>query len=101
MDVIYSVSELKKTLTPVFEKYGVKSAILFGSYAKGSATTRSDVDLLVDSGLRGMAFFGLLESVATTLDVPVDMIDVTQIEKNSEIDREIQRNGVRIFGQQG
>ena len=99
MDAIYSIGELRKTLQPVFEQYGVKSAILFGSYAKGNASTRSDVDLLVDSGLRGMAFFGLLESVVSTLSVPVDMIDVTQVEKNSEIDREIQRTGVRIFGQ--
>ena len=95
---IYSVSELKSTLRPVFEQYGVRSAVLFGSYAKGKASARSDVDLLVDSGLRGLAFFGLLEGVASALSVPVDMIDVTQIEKDSEIEREIRKSGVRIFG---
>ena len=98
MDAIYSVNELRNTLRPVFEQYGVRSAVLFGSYAKGKASTRSDVDLLVDSGLRGLAFFGLLEGVSSALTVPVDMIDVTQIEKDSEIDREIRRSGVRIFG---
>ena len=98
MDVVYSVNELKNTLRPVFEQYGVRSAVLFGSYAKGKASTRSDVDLLVDSGLRGLAFFGLLEGVSSALAVPVDMIDVTQIEKDSEIDREIRKSGVRIFG---
>ena len=98
MDAIYSVNELKNTLRPVFEQYGVRSAVLFGSYAKGKASTRSDVDLLVDSGLRGLAFFGLLEGVSSALTVPVDMIDVTQIEKDSEIDREIRKSGVRIFG---
>lgn len=99
MDGIYSVNELKSALRPVFERYGVKSAILFGSYAKGRADARSDVDLLVDSGLRGMAFFGLLEGVASVLTVPVDMIDVTQVERGSEIDREIRGSGVQIFGQ--
>ena len=98
MDAIYSVNELKNTLRPVFEQYGVRRAVLFGSYAKGKASTRSDVDLLVDSGLRGLAFFGLLEGVSSALTVPVDMIDVTQIEKDSEIDREIRKSGVRIFG---
>ena len=98
MDAIYSVNELQNTLRPVFEQFGVRSAVLFGSYAKGKASTRSDVDLLVDSGLRGLAFFGLLEGVSSALTVPVDMIDVTQIEKDSEIDREIRRSGVRIFG---
>lgn len=99
MDAVYSVSELKSTLRPVFEQYGVKSAVLFGSYAKGQAGAQSDVDLLVDSGLRGLAFFGLLEGVASALTVPVDLIDVTQIETDSEFEREIRKSGVRIFGQ--
>lgn len=99
MNGIYSVNELKNTLRPVFEQYGVRSAILFGSYAKGRADARSDVDLLVDSGLRGMAFYGLLEGVVSALTVPVDLIDVTQIEKDSAIDREIHKSGVQIFGQ--
>ena len=99
MSRIYTVSELRDTLNPVFAQHGVRSAVLFGSYSKGQATERSDVDLLVDSGLRGLAFFGLLESVVTALDVPVDMIDVTQLERGSLIDREIRKSGVQIYGQ--
>ena len=99
MSRIYTVSELRDTLNPVFAQYGVRSAVLFGSYSKGQATERSDVDLLVDSGLRGLAFFGLLESVVTALDVPVDMIDVMQLERGSLIDREIRKSGVQIYGQ--
>ena len=49
------------------------------------ATARSDVDLLVDSGLRGLAFFGLLEQVTEALDTPVDLIDVSQVETGSEM----------------
>ena len=52
----YSTESLRQVLTPLFKKYGVKSAVLFASYAKGCATAKSDVNLLVDSGLRGMAF---------------------------------------------
>ena len=78
---------------------GVKRAVLFGSYAEGVATPRSDVDLVVDSGLRGLAFFGLLESVATALDTPVDLIDVSQIERGSRIDKEVAQSGVKIFEQ--
>ena len=61
MDDVYTTGELKTILDPVFRKFGVRSAVLFGSYAKGSANPSSDVDLLVDSGLRGLRFFGLLE----------------------------------------
>ena len=99
MDKVYTIPELKTILSPVFAEHGVKRAVLFGSYAKGSATPRSDVDLVVDSGLRGLAFFGLLESVATALDAPVDLIDVSQIEHGSRIDREVEQSGVKIFEQ--
>ena len=99
MDKVYTIPELKTILSPVFAEHGVKRAVLFGSYAKGSATPRSDVDLVVDSGLRGLAFFGLLESVATALDTPVDLIDVSQIERGSRNDREVAQSGVKIFEQ--
>lgn len=101
MERVYSISELRTILTPIFAAHGVKSAILFGSYAKGSATTRSDVDLLVDSGLRGLAFYGLLDSVASALDTPVDLIDTSQIEQGSRIEQELSKSGVSIFEQQG
>ena len=48
---IYSIDELQTCLIPVFQQYGVKKAVLFGSYGKGTATASSDVDLMVDSGL--------------------------------------------------
>lgn len=99
MQKVYSVREIENILHPVFAGYGVRRAVLFGSYAKGQATTRSDVDILVDSGLRGLAFFGLLEGVASTLGVPVDLIDVSQIESGSQIELEIQRTGVSIYEQ--
>lgn len=99
MDKVYTIPELKTILSPVFAEHGVKRAVLFGSYAKGVATPLSDVDLVVDSGLRGLAFFGLLESVATALDTPVDLIDVSQIERGSRIDREVAQSGVKIFEQ--
>ena len=99
MDAIYTLNELKTMLDPVFSQYGVRSALLFGSYAKGSAGERSDVDILVDSGLRGLQFFGLLESVNSALKIPVDLIDVSQVEPGSEIDLEIRKTGVPLYGQ--
>lgn len=99
MEKIYTLPEIQSLLAPVFARHGVRRAVLFGSYAKGSATEHSDVDILVDSGLRGLAFYGLLESVVSALDLPVDLIDVTQVEKNSPVDHEIRKSGVPIFGQ--
>ena len=49
MSEIYTLPQLKRVLTPVFDAYGVRKAILFGSYAKGTATEKSDIDLLVQA----------------------------------------------------
>ena len=93
----YTIPELKDRLTPIFEKHGVRKAILFGSYAKGTASAYSDVDLLVDSGLRGLRFVGLLGDIRQTLGIDVDLFDVAHIEAGSQIDREIQETGVMIY----
>ncbi|MGM9935925.1 MAG: nucleotidyltransferase family protein [Candidatus Ornithomonoglobus sp.] len=90
---IYTPQQIKTILQPVFKDYNIQKAILFGSYAKGSARQHSDVDILVDSGLKGLKFFGLLEDVTTSLDKKVDMIDVSQLEENSEVDNEIKKAG--------
>ena len=95
---MYTIEEIKDTLNPIFHENGIRSAVLFGSYAKGQATERSDIDILVDSGLRGLAFYGLLENVVSALTVPVDLIDLSQIEAGSEIDNEIKNSGVMIYG---
>ena len=95
---IYTTQQIKSILQPVFMSYNVRKAILFGSYAKGTAKKNSDIDIMVDSGLKGLKFFGLLEDVTTSLDKNIDLIDVTQITKNSRIDTEIANTGVLIYG---
>lgn len=95
--MIYTQYQIKTKLEPIFKKYGVKSATLFGSYAKGLQTDRSDIDIVVDSGLRGLAFFGLLDSVVNALGKDVDLFDVSQIRPNSPIDEETRRTGVKIY----
>lgn len=96
---VYSIAKIQSLLRPVFDSYRVKKAVLFGSYAKGCADKNSDVDILVDSGLRGLAFFGLLEDVVTALDKDVDLIDVSQVVPDSMVDNEISGSGVMIYGE--
>jgi hypothetical protein len=98
-DTIYTVPEIRSRLTPVFNQYNIKKAVLFGSYAKGIARLNSDVDILVDSGLKGLQFYGLLEDVVTALEKNVDLLDIRQIKPNSDIENEISKSGVLIYGQ--
>ena len=95
---MYKVEDLKEILEPVLKQYNVKSAVLFGSVAKNTATNKSDVDILVNSGLKGIAFYGLLEDIVTKLKTKVDLIDTSQIESGSKIDQEIKNTGILIYG---
>lgn len=97
MPSVYTVPQLRDILSPVFDRYGIRRAVLFGSYGKGTATEKSDVDLLVDSGLRGLRFVGFLDDVQRTVGKQVDLFDVTHIETGSEIDREIRDTGVTVY----
>lgn len=96
---IYTPLQIQMILQPVFADHNIKKAILFGSYAKGSAKEQSDVDILVDSGLRGLAFFGLLEDVVTSLGKNVDLLDVSQLTPDSQVGEEIKKSGVVIYEQ--
>ncbi|MBQ7506927.1 MAG: nucleotidyltransferase domain-containing protein [Lachnospiraceae bacterium] len=99
--MIYTCNEIKNTLEPVFRHYGVRYAVLFGSYAKGLQTEKSDIDILVDSGLRGLAFFELLDAVTRVLGKAVDLLDVTQIIPDSLIEKETKETRYLLYGQQG
>lgn len=97
MTEIYTVPQLRETLAPVFARYGIRRAVLFGSYGKGTATEKSDVDLLVDSGLRGLRFVGFLDDVQRAVGKNVDLLDVSHIQTGSSIDREIRETGITVY----
>lgn len=94
---VFSQQQIRDLLRPIFDEYHVRRAVLFGSYAKGCATEKSDVDILVDSGLIGLSFFGLLEDVVTKLNKSVDLIDTSQVIPGSTVDSEIKATGVVIY----
>ena len=61
---VYSISEIKDIIHPIAHKYGVDAMYLFGSYAKGQATSRSDLDFIIDKGeLIGIQYFSLLNEL--------------------------------------
>jgi predicted nucleotidyltransferase len=42
-----AIENLKTSLTPIFRQYKIQKAILFGSFARGEETRRSDVNLIL------------------------------------------------------
>ncbi|MFH0951280.1 MAG: nucleotidyltransferase family protein [bacterium] len=70
-----SQPELAK-LKKILKQQGVKSASLFGSFARGEATAKSDIDLLVDLG-KGKTLFdlsGLKLTLEDALGREVDLV---------------------------
>ncbi len=94
---VYNIEYIKLLLTPVFESYDVKKAIIFGSYGKGTAKSTSDIDIMIESDLKGLRFVGLLEEIRKVMKKDVDLFDKTHIEDNSLIDNEIKETGVMIY----
>lgn len=92
-----TIPQVRDRLSPVFRRYGVSRAVLFGSVVKGTAREASDLDLLVDSSLRGLRFVGLVEAIRQAVEMPVDCFDVSHIEPDSRLDREIRDTGVMIY----
>ncbi len=95
---IFTPNEIKQRLQPIFTSHKIRQAILFGSYSKGTATGTSDVDLLVDSNLRGLKFMGFVEELREALDdKDMDVFDINHIEPKSRIAEEIKQTGIEIY----
>lgn len=95
---ILTLDQIKKTCGDIFKDYSVEYGYLFGSYAKGKATEKSDVDLLVAMPVDGMKFFELIERLREQLKKKIDLLDVAQLDKNPTLVREILKDGIKIYG---
>lgn len=76
-DNIYDIQKISELLTPIFEKYGITKAGIIGSYARGDATAKSDVDLMFQCTRRmSMAEWEALDNdVTMALGKDVDLIE--------------------------
>ena len=94
-----TITDIRNKLKPIFEKNGIKKAILFGSYATGVATESSDIDLWIDDEghIRGLKFFGVRSEVEEMLNKKVDLIVEREIIPNSRLDTEIKKKGMTIY----
>ena len=95
---ILELEDIVRKCSKVFERYEVNFCYLFGSYAKGKATSTSDVDLLLSTSVKGLKFFGLVEEIRTALHKKVDVLDMNQLKGNIELTEEIFKDGIKIYG---
>jgi len=98
-----SIEEIKSYILPVVKKYPVEKVILFGSYARGDASDKSDVDLIVESRgrLRNRKIFALGGELLGVLPVRVDVYDILEIENPSAMYDNVQKEGIVIYDTAG
>ena len=98
---ILTIEQIKNKVMGVFDNLfqgEIEFCYLFGSYAKGLANEKSDVDLYVSSSLSGLRFVGLIEKLRQTLHKKVDVIRSSELENNIELVNEIMKGGIKIYG---
>ncbi len=73
---MYTVESLKPILIPIAQRYGIKKMSVFGSVARGEATEKSDVDLLVDipKGWTLLSLYELRSNIESVLTCPFDLV---------------------------
>ena len=107
--MIYSVDEIRRRVSPVAAKYQIPSIYLFGSYARGDATEKSDIDLLIrrrGSTVHGLLMGALYNDLSESLEKPIDLVTMEALEQQSTQERTpwfvdtLQKERLHIYGEQ-
>ena len=75
------INTIRTNIFPIAQKYGLRRVFLFGSFAKGTSTEESDIDLLVEKGkpLSLLMLSGLRQDSEEVLGREVDLVTTAGI----------------------
>ncbi len=73
---IYSLDTIRERVIPIAKQYNLDRVTLFGSYARGEATTESDIDLMISyhALVGAFALGGVYADMKEVLAKPVDIV---------------------------
>lgn len=99
-DKIYTIDEIKAIAVPIAKRYGISALYLFGSYARGEATSSSDLDFRIKKGNQRSAYalaslYGELED---SFDKELDVLTTPML--SERFLRRIRPEEVLIYAQQ-
>ena len=96
---VYTIEEIKEILKELLNNMPVYSVILFGSYAKNTATKISDIDLVIDTKetLIGFKLYSLITQIEEKFEKEIKSFEKSEIIENSKIDNEIKKTGVLVY----
>ena len=95
---IYTKETISESVRFLLKKYHAEKAILFGSYARGEATEESDIDLIIVGGaeFEPTDVFAIAEELNRQLDKKVDVYELREIDRGSELYDAIFSDGIEI-----
>ncbi len=84
-NTVLTMEKIMEIVRPIALKYHVDKIYLFGSYARGEATTESDLDFLVFGGsnFKLTMIFALAEELRTAFQKEVDVFEINEVNKDS------------------
>lgn len=83
-------------MRPVAERYELEYVLVFGSYGRGTADCKSDVDLLVSApNVKGIEIGGLYLDLMDALDKRIDLVTD---EANPRFLDIIKKDAMKVYG---
>ena len=86
------LSKLKKSKPELEKKYPLTNIGVFGSYARGEATDKSDIDIAVEiDGYMGLSFVAMANEIESLFGIKTDVVPIRSIKPEylQQIEKEI------------
>lgn len=94
----YTIDEIRIKAVPIAIRYGVDALSLFGSYARGDADEKSDLDFLIRKGsMKGLlSYCGMIADLEDVFNCHVDLVMRNAV-KDQKFLAEIGRDEVKLY----
>lgn len=74
------LAKLKNAMPELVRKYPLKNIGILGSYARGEATEKSDIDIAVEiDGYMGLRFVAMADEIESLFGIKTDVVRIASI----------------------
>ena len=95
---VLTLDDIRQAVKPFAEKYKISEVYLFGSYARGEADSKSDVDFLIvgGEGFRLFDTFGFGFEMSQVLNRDVDAYEIRELKLDTPFYYNVMKDRVRV-----